>query len=170
MKRLFLTLSVLLAGFYFTPPIAFAQTSPYPTPKWHGPACDGWNVCSIDPPDPGEKFGYGCYTSQDQDFVPGKVLIASIGFCQAAKSLLIAPQQDQKAALKTMTYWWNQVLNDIPLSPYETEELSSLKELFTIVPDFDNDWFIYQAHPSAQTWAPVQVDLKNIIDSSEVDG
>ena len=162
MKRLFLTLSILLAGGYIMPHSALAD-APYPPPKWHGPACGyGSFVCSIDPPDPDGNFSNPCYFSTDPDYVPDQIEIASIGFCEATKNLFFAPKQDRTTAIKAMTYWCNQLVNAIEADKDNIGEIGLIPDLIKSSALFDHDWKIYKANPTDKNWQPVKNDLLNI--------
>ena len=162
MKRLFLTLSILLAGGYIMPHSALAD-APYPPPKWHGPACgDGTIVCSIDPPDPDQNFGYNCYFNRNPDYVPDEIVMASIGFCQADRNLLVVPKQDRTKALKAMTYWCNQLVNAIEADKDNIGEIGLMPDLIKYSALFDHDWKIYKANPTEKNWQPVANDLVNM--------
>ena len=169
MKRLFLTLSILLAGSYIMPHSALAD-APFPPPKWHGPSCDGWAICSIDPPDPDQNFGYTCFFSRDPDYVPDQIEIASIGFCQATRNLLVVPKQDRTTALKAMTYWCNQLVNAIEANKSGILEVGHIPDLIKSSALFDHDWKIYKANPTDKNWKPVKNDLLNIGIDTQITG
>lgn len=167
MKRLFFSLLLLLLGFFYLPHAAYAGTTP-PLPKWHGPPCNGFAVCSIDPPGWQTYFLSPCYTSIEATSKISPSDLSSVGFCEAARAMLVAPAQERDNAYATLTYWYEKLVAYLKVAKGGLPQNISV-ELFIIeMQYFESNWQAYKAAPSATTWLPVENTLGNFGQFAEV--
>lgn len=160
MKRLFIALALVLFGCFLVPEAAFSGTIP-PAPKWNGPPCQGYAVCSIDPPDPHNFFAAPCYISIAPNPKVNALILSSVGFCQAARAMLIVPAQERDNAYATLIYWYAKYVAQLKIPRGGTSQTMALQLFVGDMQDFQNNWQIYKTEPSAATWLTIENALVN---------
>lgn len=82
--------------------------------------------------------------------------------------MLVVPAQERDNAYATLTYWYAKFVVYLKASKGGLMQNTAVELFIGNMQDFETNWQAYKAAPSATTWLPVQNNLSDFGQFSEV--
>ena len=165
MNKFFMVLAFFIANFLLMSSSALAASNPIQY-TWDGPPCQGYAICSIDPPAPG--FDVPCYTGQSTNATPTKLQMDFIGMCQAARNMLIVPPEDRALALAALTQWVNRLTSTIQEASLGISAIPKMPQILNDLFNMGNSLSAYKSNPSTENWNQTDAAIYSLGTDTEI--